>query len=85
MEIDPNRPDARPVKRTAMGRFKHENVAVTEGGGRIVAYSGDDENRDYVYKFVGARGYREVLADGKSPLDEGTLYVGRFNVAGTGS
>ena len=83
-EIDPFDPTSTPVKRTALGRFKHESCAVTETEGTVVVYSGDDENLDYVYKFVGSRPYAEVLAEGKSPLDEGRLYVARFNDDGTG-
>lgn len=83
-EIDPFDPTSTPVKRTALGRFKHESCAVTETDGTVVVYSGDDENLDYVYKFVGSRPYAEVLAEGKSPLDEGRLYVARFNDDGTG-
>ena len=38
-----------------MGRFKHEaaNIYVTPDG-TVVAYSGDDERFDYLYKFVSA-------------------------------
>lgn len=83
-EIDPFDPTATPVKRTALGRFKHESCAVTLAHATVVVYSGDDENLEYVYKFVGARGYRKALREGKSPLDEGRLYVARFNDDGSG-
>ena len=68
-----------------MGRFKHEGVAITVGRGkRIVAYMGDDQRFDYIYKFVSADNWRAMRRQGKSPLDEGTLYVARFNDDGTG-
>jgi secreted PhoX family phosphatase len=85
VEVDPQDPSSTPVKRTALGRFKHESVEIVEGkGGRIVAYMGDDERFDYIYKFVSAMNWKAMRAQGKSPLDEGTLYVARFNDDNTG-
>ena len=83
-EIDPFDPSSTPVKRTALGRFKHESCAVTESHGTVVVYSGDDENLDYVYKFVGDEPWRKVRGQGRSPLDHGRLYVARFNNDGSG-
>jgi secreted PhoX family phosphatase len=84
VEIDPFDASSIPVKRTALGRIKHECATCTERDGRVVVYSGDDENGDYVYKFVGSAPWREVRAAGQSPLDHGTLYVGRFFPDGRG-
>ena len=79
VEIDPFDTSSVPVKRTALGRFKHESATVTEAkGGQVVVYSGDDENRDYVYKYVSNAPWRTIINAGKSPLDEGTLYVAKF-------
>jgi uncharacterized protein len=85
VEIDPFDPASTPVKRTALGRIKHEGATCVESRGRAVVYSGDDENRDYVYKFVSARPWRQMRTRGVSPLDEGTLYVAQFHDDGTGS
>nr|MDT0665926.1 DUF839 domain-containing protein [Micromonospora sp. DSM 115978] len=84
VEIDPFDPNSTPVKRTALGRFKHESAAVTEHRGRVVVYSGDDENGEYLYKFVGSEPWRGLRARRKSPLDHGTLYVAKFNDDGSG-
>ncbi|MCD0451486.1 PhoX family phosphatase [Actinocorallia sp. API 0066] len=84
VEIDPFNPKATPVKRTALGRIKHENAAVTESHGRVVLYTGDDQDGEYVYKFVGDKPWRLRKALGQSPLDHGTLYVAKFNDDGTG-
>ena len=84
VEIDPFDPTSTPVKRTALGRIKHEGATCTESKGRIVVYSGDDENGDYLYKFVGDRPWRQVRAKGQSPLDHGTLYVAKFSDDGSG-
>jgi secreted PhoX family phosphatase len=85
VEIDPLRPNAAPVKRTALGRFKHEGVAFTTGKqGRVVAYMGDDQRFDYIYKYVSRGGWKALRRAGVHPLDEGTLYVARFNEDGSG-
>lgn len=85
VEIDPMDATQKPVKRTALGRFKHEGVALTIGRGkRAVAYMGDDQRFDYIYKFVSADNYRKMLRRGESPLDHGQLYVARFNDDGSG-
>lgn len=85
VEIDPMDPDSTPIKRTALGRFKHEGVSTTIGqDGRIVAYMGDDQRFDYIYKFVSDDHWERMRAKGIHPLDEGKLYVARFNEDNTG-
>jgi secreted PhoX family phosphatase len=85
VEIDPSDPTSTPKKRTALGRLKHENAAFTEASdGRAVVYTGDDERFQKLYKFVSARPWRKMLKMGKSPLDEGTLFVARFDSDGAG-
>lgn len=85
VEIDPFDATQTPVKRTALGRFKHEGSTVhVDASGRVVVYSGDDQRFDYIYKFVSADSWRAMRARGESPLDHGTLYVARFNDDGSG-
>lgn len=98
VEIDPEDPASTPRKHTAMGRFKHEgaNVIIAEDG-RAVAYMGDDQTNDYLYKFVS----KGTFDPGRTPvarrnnlglLSEGDLYVAKFTgnspaaeITGTGA
>lgn len=85
VEIDPFTPEAKPQKRTALGRFGHEGVIfapVTEGK-PVVCYSGDDSRFEYIYKFVSSQPYSAATAGGYL-LDDGTLYVAKFNDDGSG-
>lgn len=91
VEIDPLRPDSKPVKRTALGRIKHENAELTIAtDGRVVVYMGDDEPNQFVYKFVSKGKYdpetksKTGVDEMSGLLDEGTLFVAKFDDAGKG-
>jgi len=81
VEVDPFDSKSTPRKHTALGRMRHENVAIRVGkDGTVVAYMGDDKTDSCVYKFVADR----KLADPKnraanmSILETGKLYVADF-------
>ncbi len=84
VEIDPSDASSTPVKRTALGRIKHENAAcVIARDGRVVVYMGDDERGEFLYKYV-SNGIYVPGGDTSTLLDEGTLYVAKFAEDGTG-
>lgn len=85
VEYDPYDPDRQPVKRTALGRFKHETATVVLApNGRVIVYSGDDEEFEYIYRFVSNGKYN---SDDRTAnfdlLDDGVLSVAKFHEDGT--
>ena len=92
VEIDPFAPNSTPKKRTAMGRFAHEGawIAKVEAGKPLVWYMGCDSRNEYIYKYVSNAVWDPVdasrgLAAGDKYLDDGKLYVAKFNADGTGN
>ncbi|WP_235040610.1 PhoX family protein [Vreelandella profundi] len=96
VEVDPYS-DALAVKRTALGRFRHEGcwLGKLEAGQPVVYYSGHDSRNEYVYKYVSDAAWDPAdanrpgeeydrLAIGSKYMDNGTLYVARFHADGSG-
>ena len=90
-EIDPFDPNSIPQKRTALGRFAHENCAYAPvvQGKPVVFYMGDDARGEYIYKFVSKALWSNAdigggLTVGDKYLNDGTLYVAIFNEDGSG-
>ncbi|KJY81877.1 transcriptional initiation protein Tat [Vibrio galatheae] len=82
VEIDPNDPTSTPLKRTALGRFKHENAALLiNDDGHVVVYLGDDERGEHLYKFVSKNKYQPGNDQAnRDLLEQGTLYVAKFEM-----
>lgn len=86
VEIDPDLPNFRPRKHTALGRFRHENITMrVEPGKKLVAYMGDDRRGGHTWKFVSedVANFPEDKQN-SSLFEQGTLYVARYNPDGTG-
>ena len=92
VEIDPLDPSSTPIKRTALGRFKHENAAFAlSADQRAVVYMGDDSKGEHLYKFVSSQRFQEGNdTHNRQLLDKGTLYTAQFawknddSLSGTG-
>jgi secreted PhoX family phosphatase len=85
VEVDPLDPASTPVKRTALGRFKHEGAeSVVNSDGRLVIYMGDDQRFDYLYRFVTEGTVNEDdRAANFGLLDTGVLSVAKFSEDGS--
>ncbi|MGF1511623.1 MAG: PhoX family phosphatase [Myxococcota bacterium] len=85
VEIDPFRPDVAPRKRTSLGRMAHEGIwpGTFVDGQPAVFYMGDDDQLQYIYKWVSANTFDSSLPQGIDTgdmfMDEGTLFVAQFN------
>ncbi|MEU0553380.1 PhoX family phosphatase [Dactylosporangium sp. NPDC006015] len=84
VEIDPFTPGSTPRKHTALGRVKHEgaNIIIAKNG-KAVAYMGDDERFDYLYKFVSDKKFDSgksyfARRHNLTLLESGSLYVAKL-------
>ncbi|WP_323845518.1 PhoX family phosphatase [Microbulbifer magnicolonia] len=86
VEYDPYDPNSIPRKLTNLGRFEHEGFTlVSKPNQPIVAYGGDDDEHQFVYRYVSREKYRPGdYARNRDLLTEGTLYAGQFNEDGSG-
>ena len=91
VEIDPANVSSVPSKRMAMGRFAHEACVygIPVVGKPLAFYMGCDSRNEYIYKFVSAKNWDAAdvgggIAAGDKYLNEGTLYVAKFNDTGKG-
>jgi secreted PhoX family phosphatase len=85
VEIDPQ--GAFPAtKRTALGRFDHENTDyMVDADNSVAIYMGDDSTPGCVYKFIASARYNpDDRAANRNLLDAGTLYAAKFNADGSG-
>jgi secreted PhoX family phosphatase len=90
LEIDPLS-SGTSVKRVSMGRFAHEAAVcgIPVVGKPLAFYMGCDSQNEYVYKFVSTANWDAAdigggIAAGDKYLNEGKLYVAKFNDDGSG-
>jgi secreted PhoX family phosphatase len=86
VEVDPKGHE-QSKKHTALGRFRHENLALrAEANQPLVAYMGDDRRGGHVWKFVSKGEVKRSTSKRNSDLlERGTLFVARFNPDGAGA
>ncbi|MBT8171165.1 transcriptional initiation protein Tat [Phaeobacter gallaeciensis] len=84
VEIDPRDANSTPKKRTALGRFKHENAeCVVNNDGRLVIYMGDDERGEFLYRYV-SDGVYAAGVDTDALMENGTIFAAKFHDTGAG-
>ncbi|CAM8655906.1 PhoX Predicted phosphatase [Comamonadaceae bacterium] len=93
VEIDPYDKTAAIRKRTTLGRFAHESgvFGKVTAGKPLAVYMGDDSRGEYIYKYVSNTTWSAADATpanrmntGDKYLDNGKLYVAKFNADGSG-
>ena len=93
VEIDPYDKNVAIRKRTTLGRFAHESgvFGPLVAGKPVVVYMGDDSQGEYIYKFVSTANWDAAdynpanrITTGDKYLDNGKLYVAKYDAAGTG-
>ncbi|SHF18688.1 hypothetical protein SAMN04487965_1578 [Microbulbifer donghaiensis] len=86
VEYDPYDPTSTPRKLTSLGRFEHEGFTLVSKPNRpIVAYGGDDDEHQFVYRYVSTGSYQpNDFSHNRELLVDGTLYAGQFNDDGSG-
>ncbi len=86
VEYNPYDPTSTPQKRTALGRFEHEGATIVcKHDQPVVAYSGDDAEHQYLYRFVSEQKYLKGDHNhNKNLLQNGTLFCAVFNEEGSG-
>ena len=80
VEIDPFDPESKPRKHTWLGRIRHENAAINvSDSGKVVVYTGHDEEDRSIYKFVSSGTYNPDDREANFELlSDGMLYVADF-------
>lgn len=86
VEINPYDKNFTPIKHTALGRFKHENIVMHINENQpLIAYMGDDEQGEYIYKYVSNDNYiKSNYLKNNKLLMSGKLYAAKFNDDNTG-
>lgn len=94
VEIDPYDKTKAIRKRTSLGRFAHESAAfsIPVVGQPLAVYMGDDSQNEYIYKWVSTAVWAAAdanpadrMAIGDKYLNDGKLYVAKFEASGSGT
>ncbi|MEL7035289.1 MAG: alkaline phosphatase PhoX [Cyanobacteria bacterium J06592_8] len=86
VEVDPAKASDYGTKHTWLGRYRHEAVGIrAEAGKPLAFYSGCDRRGGHVYKFISQDKVQDPKDKANSRLlEQGMLYVAKFNADGTG-